>query len=180
MSMPKQSSSAFTRGTTLIELMLYLAISTGIIVGVGVTSLNVLEQREKARSIDTVRYAEALVFDIISEDIRAASGITIPALPDEASTTLQLRFVDPARNPTIIEVTEGKLYRTVATGTRVQMLPNSVNLSNAFFTHIEGLMAHPSVLLTGILSTGDSTVVGNAYSASRSIETAATLRAPLP
>lgn len=168
-----------TGGSTLIELVIYLVISTGIIIGVGTTSLNVLEQKEKARAIYTLSAAESFVITLLSRDIQEASAVITPALPAEFGSILRLSYTNPSREQTVYEIANGTMYRTVGGQQKMAILPPSVLLTDALFERTEGSSLNPSILIAGDLHVGND-VLGNAFKADKKIQTAITVRAPQP
>ena len=166
-------------GSTLIELLLYIAIATGIIIGVGAIGAGVMTDRAKAQTLDEMRYRVNDFASILSTDIREGSRITVPQFFDTASTTLTIGSTLPSRNPTVYQFVAGILYRTVGTGTPVVVVPAELAWSGASFSLLGATGTTPSVRFTGQLTSGSGTI-GTGYRLSIPVSVSASLRAPQP
>ncbi len=167
------------QGTTLIELMIYLSISSGIIIGVSSVGMSVLEQRKKAKAINDIRYASTIFESILSNDVREASGVLSPLSLSTSSTTLSLSSIDTSRNPTTYTTNNGNVYRTIGTSSPQALFPTYIQFEDVRFTHFSGVGVDPSVHVEGILSTGRNSL-GNSFRHDVQISITATLRAPQP
>ena len=167
------------QGATLIELMIYIAISTGILVGIGSVGWSVIEQKRKAESIGEVRYTSAFLADILTRDIREASGIVSPSFPGTSSTTLRLSSLLPTQNPVIYSISGGAIFRQSATGSLVEILPKTVGISGGIFIRTGATGTDQTISFSGVLKTGDNTL-GNSFRHEFHLDISASQRAPQP
>ncbi len=91
-------------GFTLIEFLLYLALSTVMVVLVGLLGISALSSGVKARAQSEVQYSAEFLIETIARLVREAESVTLP-LRGATSTTLILATADPDTDPTVIELT---------------------------------------------------------------------------
>jgi hypothetical protein len=171
------NGESFQKGSTLIELLIYLAITTGILIGAGGIGWTVLEQEHKSRAQNEISYARNFVQSQLAEDIRSAIGVTSPAFALMSSTSLVLLSYDPLKNPTMYFSEGGMLYRKSGARNREALLPSIVRVSGLSFVR-QGATGTPiSISAIGTLTTGTDSI-GNSYSASFPLNITSTLRTP--
>ena len=98
-------------GTTIVELILYMAIVTGLLVGVGAVSMNMFEAKNKGQAVGEVSMAASNALSVIEEAVRESQSVTLPLI-GFASTSITLATASPATNPTVIR----------ASGNNIEML----------------------------------------------------------
>ncbi len=110
---PKPSRLAGQRGFTLVELLLYMAISAVIMSGILSLLILLMASRVKNQTIGEVEGQGAFVMQEIGQSIRNASAITSP-VPQVSDTALVLAESDATKDPTtyglasgVISITEG-------------------------------------------------------------------------
>ena len=166
-------------GTTLIELMIYLGITSGILLGVGSVGFNVIAQKQKSYAVSEVHYAESFFSEILAGDIRASTGISVPLFPGTSSTTLVLASTLASKNPTIYSIADGIVLRQSGTSTTERVLPPSILLTNAVFVRTGATGTDQSIELRGQLSTGSGTL-GTSLRFRTPLVVTSSLRAPQP
>src|SRR5579862_2067724 len=119
----KRSSASSSGAFTIIELLVYTAIFTVVMIAfisIFVTLSRV--QSNQSASVEVEQQSEFLLQQI-QYYVEASSLVEIPT--DTATTTLKLRMPNPAIDPTYITVSNGTMYiQQTATGT-LQALSSS-------------------------------------------------------
>ncbi len=100
-------------GYTLIELILYISLFTGMILAISIAFSTFLNSRIKNQTILEVDGEGMQVMQIITQTIRNANGVNFPIIGVN-DISLSLSITNPALNPTIftlsgneINITEG-------------------------------------------------------------------------
>lgn len=94
------------KGFTLLELLLYVGITSMIL---GILSLSILffiSSRVKTQTITEVTNDVGRSLNLISKYIRNSKSINSPT-PGNSSNTLNLEMSDPSKDPTVITVSSG-------------------------------------------------------------------------
>ena len=123
------SSLPFSKGKdegfTLVELILYLAIASLIVVFASVFIHNLLESKVKNQAILEVEEQGVQTLNLITQTIRNAEDINSPAKGD-SSSELSLAVSDASKSPTVFDVSqetlrikEGDSSATALTSNRV-------------------------------------------------------------
>lgn len=122
-------------GYTLIELLLYIAISSILLSSITVFAGLVVEARVKNQSIAEVDQQGARAMEIITQTIRNATSITAPAAGASAN---QLTLVVPtgALSPTVFNLSGSTLQITEGAGAAVALTTNEVQISNLTFKNV--------------------------------------------
>ncbi|MDD4412580.1 MAG: type II secretion system protein [Patescibacteria group bacterium] len=95
------------KGFTLIELVLYVAISAILLILTGGVIIEVLAFQAKANAIESVADNARAIFSRIEEITTDASSINSP-YPGSYSPTLDLSMMTLENDPTIIDVSDLK------------------------------------------------------------------------
>src|SRR3989338_8137444 len=103
----KKSVIANQRGFTLIEILLYMALSTILVVLIGGIGANVFSGFVKVKAAEELRYNTQFVTEKIRSLVSQAESISAP-VAGESSTSLTLRMSDVSQDPTVIEGGDGR------------------------------------------------------------------------
>lgn len=95
-------------GFTLIEFMLYLAITVTMIGLIGDMGIIVFESRTKAYVLEETNYSVAYSFTELRRAVERAQSINVPGV-SSTSTTLSLEMSDANKNPTIFDIVNGRI-----------------------------------------------------------------------
>lgn len=130
-------------GFTLIEVILYIAIFSSIIMLIVALAINSVAERQKNEVFTAVNYQGEAAMEIIEQDIHQATGITSPAIGNSASA-LGLSMSQTSINPTIFssynDGSTNHLEISQGSPSVNNYLTNShVSISNLTFAN-EGLM----------------------------------------
>lgn len=121
----KKNKTAFT----LIELLLYVAIVSVLMLTISAFLNMVMAAKEKRQVISEVEQQGINITYFISRNIKAGSGITAPAL-GVSSSTLTLSSTDTTRNPTVFKLVSGVIVINLANGADIALNNNQVIASN--------------------------------------------------
>jgi Tfp pilus assembly protein PilW len=95
-------------GFTLVELLLYIAISSAMITVIITFLFTLMQTRIKNQTMAEVEQQGAQIVQLITQLTRNAEGITDPT-EGSAGETLTLDVINPDNDPTIFSVDEGVL-----------------------------------------------------------------------
>ena len=169
------------RGFTLVELLMFIAIFTIIIIAfiailVAVTRVQVRQSASAAVNQESTFLLQQVQYDVESARL-------VDATPDVASGSLQLRMASSAIDPTIISLSNGTVYVQQGAGGTLQALTSGkVTVSNLSFTRHFNLNGSStpygtdSVSYSFTMATNTSTVTQ--YFA-QSLQSSATVLAPV-
>ena len=96
------------KGFTLIETLLYLAISVVMVALIGGVGVNVLATLANVQREEELQYNSQFIFEKIRTIVNDAETIGIPT-SSATSSVLSLTMNDLAKNPTVIDVVDGRL-----------------------------------------------------------------------
>lgn len=164
------------RGVTLLELLIYIAILSGLMVVVSDAFISLSKGRGQAEARSEVNSAIRFAGDLIKQDIKNATAVTAPALGVTGSTlSLTVGGV-----PIAYDMSGGVLRRSVS-GTPENMTGGSVSVDVPTFTRIENF--NPNIGASGATTTAVQVVMTMRYNSSSgdwtyvdTLRTTATLR----
>lgn len=108
MKFPRMRSSAVHAGTTLVELLMFLAffaVSTGVLTAF---FFSTSEQRLRQQGIATVEQSGMQILQTLSTRIRTAERVLDPASGSTGSI-LALQFAEASLHPTVVGLESGAL-----------------------------------------------------------------------
>jgi type II secretory pathway pseudopilin PulG len=98
-------------GVTLIELLLYVGISSTILLVASLSLASLLEARVKNEAVAEVEGQGQFVMQLITRSVRNGQSIIAP-VPNATSTSLTLNVLNVAEDPTIISLSSGVIRLT--------------------------------------------------------------------
>lgn len=117
-------------GFTFIELILYLAIVTLVIGALVPFTWNIIGAGAKSATQQEVFSAARYVSERIKYEIRDASGIN-----SVAPTSISLSNSNVSKNPTIIDLSAGKVRVKYGSSAAVNLNSTDTNVSSLVFTN---------------------------------------------
>jgi prepilin-type N-terminal cleavage/methylation domain-containing protein len=123
------------KGFTLLELILYIALLAIILAAASGLLVTLLEARVKHQTITEVDEQGVQVMTVISQAIRNADSITLPAAGTSASS-LTLASLDSTKNPTVISLSGTTLQMKEGTGAVVPLTSSLVTVNGVSFTNL--------------------------------------------
>jgi len=126
------------RGFTLIELLIYTAIISLVLVSITGFFWNIASGNIKENSYQEVQQNGRFAMTKITQEIKKAIGINNP-VPGSSANSLSLTMPEPNLNPTIFDVSEGKLRITQGASVPIELTTDQVLVSNLQFTNLSYL-----------------------------------------
>ena len=120
---------------TLIEFLIYMAISATILVLMTGFFWDIIFGNIKETSYQEVQQNGRFALTKITQKIKKATGINIP-LAGSSSNTLSLAMADASLNPTIFDLADGKLRITQGAKGPLELTSDEVIVSNLLFTNL--------------------------------------------
>lgn len=131
--MKMQNNTA--RGFSLIEFMLYVGMTTIILLAVGSTAANVLFGKTKFAAQERLALDEFFILEDLGRSIHSATDITTPAAAS-TSTVLSLETADIFGDDVTYSVLDGVLYKQMGTASSTPLSSPSVSVSNLVFARV--------------------------------------------
>jgi len=134
MEYEKITKRRYATGFTLLEFIIYLGIVSIVLLVSTAIYLNIVLAKAKLTAMAEVSNGARFVMERISENIRNANAILSPASGSSASI-LSLEMSDPARNPTVYDLSQGAIRIKEGSGPTVNLTPASLVTANLIFTN---------------------------------------------
>lgn len=163
-------------GFTIIELLLYVAISSVILLVISLFLQTLLESRIKNQTIAEVEQQGLQVMQMITQTARNAEAITSPAQGASAAT-LTLDVITVANDPTIFDLASGVIRITEGTGSAVSLTNSRITASSLTFQNLS-LTSTPGTIRIQFTLTHVNPEGRNEYSFTKTFTGSATLRQP--
>ena len=126
------------RSFTLIELLIYIAIISLVLVSVTGFFWNIVSGNIKENSYQEVQQNGRFVITKITQEIKKAIGINSP-VQGSSDNSLSLIMSEPNLNPTIFDVSGGKLRITQGASAPIELTTDQIRVSNLQFTNLSYL-----------------------------------------
>ena len=130
----KQSAQRF-RGITLLEMLLYVSIVTGLLIMSGIVAMNVVFGKARILAFEEVGENARSSFHHVENGLNDAAAMTVPAL-GEASSTISFRMSDPDLDPTVFRVEDGVLTMQQGAYGKVAITSSAVRIANVLFSNV--------------------------------------------
>jgi prepilin-type N-terminal cleavage/methylation domain-containing protein len=122
-------------GYTLVELLLYMAISAILLTTIVIFFGMMLDARIKNQSINEVNQQGEAAMEYIAQTVRNANSITLPVGAGSASS-LTLAVPTGTLSPTVIDVANGALEVKEGAAAYVALTNNKVQVTNLTFINL--------------------------------------------
>jgi prepilin-type N-terminal cleavage/methylation domain-containing protein len=123
------------KGFTLVELILYIAIASMIVVFASVFIHNLLESKTKNQAILEVEEQGVQTLNLVTQTIRNAQSLNSPAA-GELSSELSLAVDDAAKSPTVLDVSQKTLRIKEGDSEAVPLTSNRVWVDEIRFRNL--------------------------------------------
>ncbi len=123
------------KGFTLIEFIIYISIVVVLLVVTTNFCWNIIYGNIKSQAIREVQQNARFSMERITRNIEQAAGINSPASGDSANF-LSLQMSDPNLDPTVFDVSDGKLRITQGTNGPYNLTNERVEVTNPQFTNL--------------------------------------------
>lgn len=120
---------------TLVELVLYLALVSVIVLIAAYFVAVILQSKTKSQSIMEVEEQGAQLLNLVTQTIRNADSINSPSSGD-SSGILSIDVDDSSKNPTVFEFSGESLVMTVGAEPSVALSNDKIVFTNARFRNL--------------------------------------------
>lgn len=163
------------RGFTLVELILYVALTSLILFSVSTFLSSTMESRVKNQTIAEINQQGIQVMQIITQAIRNADSIISPGIGTQAGS-LTLGTYTPSLNPTLFDVASDAIR--IEEGTGATLLTNNRVIASGFTVKNLSRAITPGTIQIQFTLSYLNTVGRNEFNYSKTFTGSATLRHP--
>ena len=163
------------QGFTLIQMALYIAVSSIILFTASGVLINLLELKEKARVTAEVDQQGQFVLQKISQLVRNAEAITAPT-PGSSGASLTLDVVTAGDDPTVIALSSGTVQITEGAAAAVDLTSSQVEVTSLTFENASTANSDYGSIRVTIAIEHSSTSNRNEYSYAQTMQTSISLR----
>jgi Tfp pilus assembly protein PilW len=164
------------KGFTLIEMLLYIAITSAMLLAISVFLMALIQSRVKNQTIAEVDQQGIQVMQMLTQIARNAEAITSPAQGASASS-LTLDVISATNDPTIFNLSNGVINITEGTGTTVALTNSQVTADSLTFKNLSRTSTPGTIRIQFTLS-HVNLENRNEYSFTKTFTGTATLRQP--
>ncbi|MDQ3158917.1 MAG: type II secretion system GspH family protein [bacterium] len=123
-------------GFTLVELMLYIVLISGLLITLSVFVSLMLSARIKSRTVSDVEASGRIAIEQIEQSLRNATAVASPT-PGNSSASLSLTTTTPGNNPTIYDLSSGTIRVNEGAGSPIDLTdPNTIEVTNLSFENV--------------------------------------------
>ena len=124
------------QGFSIVELVAYIGMATLLMVVVANVSIALVQHRERATIYREVDIQAMRIVQEITDTVRAANGITVPARGTSSTVSLTLSLANGVRNPVVYTVVSNTLYMSEAGGAAQAMHNQQVRIVSTTFENL--------------------------------------------
>lgn len=118
-------------------MILYVAMVSVFILVITSFWGSINEINDRNQAISTVNTEAAFIINTVTETVRRASAITVPAVGG-SGPILNLTMTDVALNPTVLTFASGSLTMQEGAGTAVNIGSNQITIDSLTFRNVSG------------------------------------------
>ena len=166
----------YNNGFTLLELLLYISISSIILLVTSLFLSTLLEGRVKNQTIAEVEQQGVQVMQIITQTLRNADTINSPSIGLNSSS-LSVNTIVGSNNPTIFDLSGGVIRIKEGTGNVVPLTNSKITVSSLSFFNLSRV-GTPGVIRVQFNLSFVNNSGRNEYSFSKTFTGSASLRQP--
>ncbi|MBP9866457.1 MAG: prepilin-type N-terminal cleavage/methylation domain-containing protein [Candidatus Pacebacteria bacterium] len=126
------------KGFSLVEMILYVAISSFVLLSLSLFLTSLLGSRVKNQSISDVNDQGLQVMQMITHTIRNARSVDFPVI-GATSTSLSLTVVDPLLSPTVFDIASGTIRIKEGSSDPIPLTNSHVAVSSFIFQNISSI-----------------------------------------
>jgi Tfp pilus assembly protein PilW len=120
------------QGFTLVEMMLYVAICSFVLISLTTFFSFLISSRIKNETISEVNQGGVQVLQLVTQTIRNAKSVSVPA-SGTSSSTLSVITLNASTTPTIFDVASGTVRIKEGGGVYVPLTNSRINVSSLLF-----------------------------------------------
>jgi type II secretory pathway pseudopilin PulG len=171
------ASAQTQRGTTLIEMIIYIGIVAVLLLGVGGVSLAAMESKTKTRAMSDVLSGGGGALAAIIRHTEGSAAIVAPT-PGATSSTLTLIPRTPGAPSTQITLANGAITFNDGVGAPLLLTPNEIAIDTLVFTGLGAGSTSTGVMIT-FHAMASSTGVWNSFQYDDTFTTSVLIRSAL-
>lgn len=171
-------SKKFSQGSTLIEMLIYIAVVAMVLSSLVLFSISIVSSRSKTYVVQEVQANTRVALAILSQKIRASNGVdTSTSQFGSDPGKLTLFMSDPSKNPTVFDLDQddGVLRITEGASLPVTLVSDEVKVTHLMFTNLTGSSTHENIrieMTVGFNNTGTNVE----YDYTQSVQTSVSSR----
>ncbi|MEA3249762.1 MAG: hypothetical protein U9Q03_05420 [Patescibacteria group bacterium] len=146
------------RGTTLLELIIYIGIIGVVITAATLIALEFVTAKAKSSAVSDTREAARFALERMAYEIRAADGVDFGSSSFGTDPgTLYLETSNPSTDPTVFSVSSGQLNVTWGVGSAVPLTPSFLNVDSFIVENVAAPARSRNIRITltvGSIETG--------------------------
>ena len=156
-----------SHGFSLLELIIYLALFSGFVLGLVYFTLSINNSRSKTYVAQEVHANARIALDIISQRIRSSTGIDAGPPPSVFGShpgriTLDFSGIDSTKDPTVIDLdANGVLQIKEGLANAVALTSDKVRVTSLIFTNVTATSTRENIRINMTLeynnTSGDPT-----------------------
>ncbi len=163
------------RGFTLIEMILYVAICSVLLLSLSTMFTYLLGSRVKGQAITEVNQQGFFTMNLMTSAIRNASSVDIP-LMGNSSSTLSITTQLAPLNPTVFTLSSTTLMVTEAGGVSIPLTNSRLVVSSLLFENISSASSTDKIIRISYTLSYTSGSPKQEYAYTKSFTGSATLR----
>lgn len=157
-----------------MEVLIYIAIASILMLGLSSFMISISETREKSKIIEEVESQGFKTLELISRSIRLADSVSLP-LVGNSSNQLSLAMPEPSQDPIVFSLNSGKIRISEAGGAAQDLNSSLVSVSNLYFENLSR-PATPGVIKISFTVTHQNNSGKQVFDYQKVFETSVSLR----
>lgn len=162
------------RAFTIIELLLYIALVSVLLLSLSAFWANTIQSRIKTQTISEVDEVGTQAMNLITQSIRNADSVTTPAV-GTSGAGLTLTMATAGVNPTVFDLSSGVIRVTEGATPAVNIISDKLAITNLSFQNLSGV-GSPGVVRVSFTVTYKNTSGRNEYDYSKTFYNTASVR----
>lgn len=125
----------YKKGTSLVEVVIYIALFSIFIGALGSFWLNIIGMRQRSQMMLEINNQGAFLMRVLTSSIKSATAINYPGT-GVSSGTLSINTTDTQTTPTVFSENGETLFITEGINPAVALTNNKVKLTNLTFNNV--------------------------------------------
>lgn len=130
-----KQNKVIKKGFTLVETLLYLSLTSIIVLMITTIWITVADTRERSEGMSITESEATYLMSTMTQIIRNSSSITTPTATN-SGTSLTLVMTTPAVNPTVLTLSGGNITITEGVGSPVTLNSSRVTVTSLTFRNL--------------------------------------------
>lgn len=163
------------RGFGLIELILYLGITTIILSGISAFTILSMQSLAKGKIADNTLSQGDFAMSLILQRIRNSNGVNLPSAGAN-SASLIITSPTPSLNPTAFSLVAGQIIMQEGSAEAVALTPESVQITSLSFENLGQSPANASIRVTFTIQNLPTSNLSGYLSTTQTLRGSATIK----